>query len=173
VALREYNGLHLVLWSRVRLPHVRSIVVDDLQEATLEADVYAAGAQYLRQGDLEGLVEATREALAAKKPQRRWMRKRLPWDFAAEIDGTRARVVEISYGGVRLETEAPLPTVPAGMFSLAIPQVGVSIQAVLKWTTPVGAPGSHFSGVAVPEPESRTGSRWRAIVDALSNLSEG
>src|SRR5258705_6433076 len=165
VPLHEYNGLHLVLWSRVRLPHVRCIVVGG-GEHSLEAEVIAAGARYLGNGNLDALAIAARLAFESENLHRRWGRKALPWGLAAEVDGVPARVREVSYGGGQLETDRPVQS-EATSVSLSIPQPHMSLQATLKWTGFLSTRDSHFAGVEIRDSDTLTAIRWRALVDLL------
>lgn len=67
VRLYEYNGIHLVLWSRDWLPQLRSVIVGEA-DSVLDKEANAAGAAYLHRGDIGAIVEAVQDALARQRP---------------------------------------------------------------------------------------------------------
>jgi response regulator of citrate/malate metabolism len=65
VQLREFNGIHLVLWSQDRLPDLLSVIVGD-SDVVLERDAHAAGAAYRHHGDMKGIVAAAQETRSTR-----------------------------------------------------------------------------------------------------------
>lgn len=110
---------------------------------------------------------AARTPVAKEDPRRRWMRRRLAVAVRAEVGGEPARVVEISYGGCRVETPKSLHPAPSEPLSLNIPEYRVRADGTWKWIAPTGTSGPYWCGVAVSDRDARSGSRWRALVDAL------
>jgi CheY-like chemotaxis protein len=164
VRLEEFNGIHLVLWSQMRLPQMGSVIIGE-SDPVLERDAHAAGAAYIDRDDVEAIVEAAREVLVRRRT-RRWPRKHLAKRVAARIGDQSARVLDVSYGGFCVETDASFVESPAAGFTLDIPEFGVRARATCKWTTALG-PGWYWCGAEVVEEESRDSSRWRRMVDAL------
>jgi hypothetical protein len=111
------------------------------------------------------------ETIAKEDPRRRWMRKRLAAAVTAEVGGKPARVIEISYGGFKVETPDHFKPNPAEPFSLHIPEYRVRADGTWRWVAPTGTEGPYWCGAAVSERETRSGSRWRALVDALPTQS--
>ena len=165
VRLHEYTGIHLVLWGLDRLPQLRSVIVGE-SNSVLEKEAHAAGAVYLHPGDIMTIVEAVQDALVGQSRPRRWRRNRLEHSVPAQIGDHPARLVDVSYGGFRVETSADVMEDPEASFTLAIPEFGVRARAKCRWTRRVGTSSRYWSGAALAEEESRT-SEWRDLVDAL------
>ena len=176
--LHEFNGVHLTIWARTRLGYVRSIVVGP-PNATAEQDLKAIGASYVSSGDMEDVVEAVREALTREHPKRRWSRRRLKADVAVAVDGTPARLLDVSYGGFRVEishmprAEAPTSAEAPGSFVLDIPQFDLREQATSKWVRAAERGGVYWCGAALDLTQTHARSRWRALVEALTAQAFG
>ena len=164
VRLHAYNGIHLALWSLDRLPRMRSVIVGDSSPA-LEKEAHAAGAVYLHCGDNRTVMEAAQDALARRSRPRRWRRNRLEQRVPARVGDRPAHLVDVSYGGFRIETAAPVVEDRAAGFTIDIPEFGVRARAKCMWTRQVGASSRYWCGAALGI-ESRT-SQWRDLVDAL------
>jgi len=156
--LREFNGIHLALVSRSRAPQAQVIVLGH-EDPVLRREAAAAGATYLVNADPERVADAARDALS--KITRRWPRARVELD--AEVGQQSARIIDVSYGGLRLETHAtdlqlnrPLPVVVGAVRVDAIPiwskRDVEDEETCFYGATVAGGPESH------PE--------WQALVDA-------
>jgi len=169
VRLAEFNGIHLALWGRVRLPNLRCVIVGQ-SDPNLEPDARASGLFYLRHNDEQAIVQGTLEAMAREHPRRRWGRKRLA-PVAAHIDGTPALVLDAGYGGFRLQTQTPFSAEPDTGFVLEIPAFRTRAEAACRWGMRVGASDSYWWGASLGDADVRAGSAWRALVDALPSES--
>jgi hypothetical protein len=165
VQLHEYNGIHLVLWSRSRLPQLRSVVVGE-SSLVLEKEANAAGAAYHYRDDIRTIVEAVQDALAARTRPRRWPRNLLKQSVAVQIGDHPGHLVDVSYGGFRVETAAGVIEDREVGFTLDIPQFGVRARATCMWMKQVGTSSRYWCGAALAHEESRTG-EWRELVDVL------
>jgi hypothetical protein len=161
--LNEFSGLHLALWSRVRAPHLRSVIIGHL-DPNLEADARALGLVYLKENTAQAIVQATQEALTTEVPQRRWPRKRLAVALSAQVDGRPVLVTEVGYGGFRVQTGGPVGVQLHSEFALHIPEFDIRAEATRVWAA--GESG-HRCGASLAETHTRPGSRWRTFVDAL------
>jgi DNA-binding NtrC family response regulator len=85
VRLSEFNGIHLALWGRGRLPSLRVVIVGQ-SDPNLETEARTSGFFYLRYNDEQAVVQATLEAIAREHPRRRWQRKQLPSSLPGQID---------------------------------------------------------------------------------------
>jgi hypothetical protein len=166
VRLQEFNGINLVLWSQMWLPHLRSVIIGE-PDPVLERDANAAGAPYVRHDDMEAIVEASQGALARRTRTRRWPRKRLMKRVGARIGNQSARVLDVSYGGFCVETAASVIESPHAGFTLDIPEFGVRARATCRWTRAIGRPGKYWCGAEVIKEESQESNPWRELVDAL------
>ena len=165
VRLSEFNGIHLALWGRGRLPSLRVVIVGQ-SDPNLEMEARTSGFFYLRYNDEQTIVQATLEALAREQPRRRWQRKQLPSSLAGQIDGTPALVMDVGYGGVRMQIQGPFHAEPDAMLPLNIPALGIDVETTCRWITSDES-GAYSCGVSLTDADVLAGSRWRALVDAL------
>jgi hypothetical protein len=162
--LNEFNGIHLALWSRVRLPHLRSVIVGHT-DPSLASDARAFGFDYLQEQSPEAIVDHTLQALDREVPQRRWPRKRLPFALPAEVAGVAVSLIDVSYGGFRLQIPEGGPD-PGSSFVLDIAEFDIRATATFVWVKPlVGT--ARWVGAAVIEGEMAPSAPWRSFVDAL------
>jgi hypothetical protein len=165
VRLSEFNGIHLALWGRERLPFLRVVIVGQ-SDPNLETEARTSGFFYLRHNDEQTIVQATLEAIAREQPRRRWQRKQLPSSLAGQIDGTPALVLDVGYGGVRMQIQGPFHAEPDTRLPLNIPALGLDVETTCRWITSDES-GWHSCGVSLADADVLAGSRWRALVDAL------
>ena len=170
VRLAEFNGIHLALWGHTRLPSLRSVIIGQ-SDPNLEPDARASGFFYLRFNDEQAIVQGALEAMARENPRRRWRRKRLAPNVAAQIDGTPALVLDAGYGGCRLQTQTPFNAEPDTGFVLETPAFRVRTEAACRWGMRVGASDSYWWGASLGDADVCAGSAWRALVDALPSDS--
>ena len=77
------------------------------------------------------------------------------------------RILDISYGGLRLEMErTPKERLPRSL-SMTLPTSNVAIDVNVVWQKPSGESG-WLCGAAIPDTSQPT---WRQLVDAVSLLS--
>ena len=76
------------------------------------------------------------EALTQVRRQRRWPRKRVVGGFRVTIKGRPAAVVDVSYGGLRLELPdgEPLP----GPFDVEVAGIGLHLEVEPVWSQASG-----------------------------------
>ena len=172
VRLGAFNGLHLVLRAHLDSPTMPAIVVDDQRDAALEAEAKKMDAAYLArpfdQHDLVNLARRLLEGLSEQRSssvERRWPRK--PVGVSASIGSTVARVLDVSYGGLRLELSGPpgdgLPAINAVSF----PPVG-KLPIYPVWARGgVGAPPVWWCGAEVKPTGQDTTLAWRKFVDSV------
>jgi DNA-binding NtrC family response regulator len=118
IRLEAFNGLHVLL--RVRADHAELpvILVGDPADFTTDIDRY--GAQFVGSPiDLTHLLRTVSSLLAGRTPrdprgERRWPRRSVA--LTAAVHESAARVVELSYGGLRLEMDAS-PEAPDKCFA--------------------------------------------------------
>jgi DNA-binding response OmpR family regulator len=168
VQLGEYNGLHLAIVGRDRRPALVAIVIGP-PDAVLAKEATEHGATYLS-------VPTTDEALLAKLStllqeigrHRRWPRKHVAEPVAAECGDSPARIVDLSYGGLRLEVDdagGAAPQLGSGL-RISLPAFGVAIDTALVWVE--RAPSGHLHcGAAVERLTPALTSAWRQVVDRV------
>jgi hypothetical protein len=161
--LHEFNGIHLALWSRVRLPHLRSVIVGQT-DPSLAADARALGFDYVEEEGTEAIVDHTLRALDTELPQRRWPRKRLPLPISAEIQGAPAAILDVGHGGCRIQMAEGAPELNS-TFDLSIAEFGIRATATCVWIKSLPGPAC-WCGAVVSDAEVSTAG-WRAFVDTL------
>ena len=93
-----------------------------------EAEVNRLGATYsLKPMDPDRLLAIVGDRVSGPGRQRWWIRKRVAGGFGARIGGVRAKVLDMSYGGLRVEISMPPEKEPPS-----------SIEVSLRTVQPVG-----------------------------------
>jgi DNA-binding response OmpR family regulator len=170
IRLGEFNGLQLVATTTRAIP---SIIVTGYPDAVLEAEARRLGAEYL----VKPVVPAALMALIKRKLEpagqtpvfssaRRWERKPVSGPMAARINDTPARILDISYGGLRFELQRceDRPVPPS--FRIDLPDAGVSVPVDLVWTA--RADHHWLCGAALSLRDEPATLAWHALVDTVS-----
>ena len=163
VRLGSFNGLQLVI--NYRVP---AIVITGYADAVLEAEARRVGAEYLvKPFNPDHLLSLIRGKLGQTPPDyavsRRWTRKAVA-GLTAQVDDKPARIVDISYGGVRLEMRQSEAGTPPESFQLRLPNE-MSLHADLVWKTVLND-DVWMCGAAV-WPDESTARQWFGLVDAV------
>jgi DNA-binding response OmpR family regulator len=167
--LGPFNGLHLVLRCRAGDAEMPAVIISEPSD--LSADIARYGAHALPKPiDPTALLNLFSQLLAGRLPHdptsaRRWPRKRA--ELPATVLSGAARVVELSYGGVRLELPRP-PGPGRTPLEIKLPTFGVSVQAVACWSQLAEEGGSWCCGAEVAPIDSDATRTWRWIVDSLN-----
>ena len=132
VRLGPFNGLQLVISSPQPIP---AIIITGFADPVLEADARRRGADYvLKPVSPARLLDLVAQKLMAARPgfgmPRRWERKPVIGGLAINVDDTPARIVDVSYGGLRFEMQRAQPG--AGKPSVRITQHHASHGAALR-----------------------------------------
>lgn len=159
------NGLHLVLRGRMLNPRMAALVVDDLRDAVLEQESKKAGATaYLvRPVNSDELLRRIAEALASRE-RRRW--RRTTAAVLVRIAGEPARLLDISYGGFRLEFGSGAVALPA-VINMELSDIGLSVKAERVWSRRADPSEAWSCGAALATIDSDSTQRWRGLVDTL------
>jgi DNA-binding response OmpR family regulator len=169
VRLGGFNGLHLVIRSQTTRPNMRAILLDRVHDAVVAQDAERLGAAYIG-GHVSPkvLAEHVSRLLNEGGPQRRWPRKQPMKGLVFHVARRTARVIDISYGGIRLELP-PAESIPA-KFRMAIPGFEGVFRAKPVWSryTPLG---SISCGAELSEANPQTVAQWRQIVDSINSAA--
>jgi len=170
IRLGEFNGLQLVATTTRAIP---SIIVTGYPDAVLEAEARRLGAEYL----VKPVVPAALMAIVKRKLERteqtpvfsstrRWQRKSVSGQMAARINDTPARILDVSYGGLRfaLQRREDRPVPPS--FQIDLPDAGVSVPVDLVWTA--RADHHWLCGAALSLGDEPATLAWQALVDTLA-----
>ncbi len=168
VQLGEFNGLHLAIVGRDRRPALVAIVVGP-PDAVLAKEAAQHGATYMNEpATEEALLSRLTSRLQEIGRHRRWPRKHVTETVTAEWGDASARVVDLSYGGLRLEVadaDATAPKLGSGV-RVSLPDFGVSIDAALVWVE--RSPSGHLQcGAAIDRLSPAVTTAWRQVVDRV------
>jgi DNA-binding response OmpR family regulator len=168
VHLGEFNGLHLAIVGRDRRPALVAIVVGP-PDSVLAREAAQHGATYLNEPATEdALLARLTTRLQEVGRHRRWPRKHVAETVTAEWGDASARIVDLSYGGLRLEVadaDAKTPTPGSGV-RVSLPDYGVSIDAALVWVE--RAPSGHLHcGASIDRLSPAVTTAWRQVVDRV------
>jgi DNA-binding response OmpR family regulator len=170
IRLAGFNGLQLILTNPAPIP---SIVVSSA-DPVLQTEARRMGATYLikpvSQADLLVAIEqllAPFSETVALGATRRWIRKAVSSEMKASVDNSPARVLDVSYGGLRMEVqraaEKPLPR----SFNLKlVTAAALDFPAEIVWTNRTGD-RSWQCGVALSRMGRLEASAWRGLVDRI------
>ena len=139
VRLGGFNGLQLLVTRATPIP---TIIVTEFVDPVLEAEARRRGAHYITKpispAHLLGLVDQMLAAASRGemyRPSRRWSRKKVSGPLRADVDGSPARVIDVSYGGLRFEVERPPDRALPRSFSVTLPN-SLSLKVELVWRSP-------------------------------------
>jgi DNA-binding response OmpR family regulator len=166
VRLGGDNGLQLIAMAPHRIP---AIVLTGFPDASLEADARHFGADFLLKPlsppVLLDLVER-KLSLASEQSafasSRRWPRKHVGGEIDARVGDSPARIIDVGYGGVRLEVQAAREVALPASFRLTL-SGNVSVDLNVVWNRRNGDTWQY--GAAVNEEYQPV---WRDLVDTLS-----
>ena len=166
VRLGSFNGLQLVISRPQRIP---AIVITGYADAVLEAEARRGGADYLiKPFDPDALLTLINRRLGSTPPpiavRRRWRRKAVA-GLTAHVGQQPARIVDVSYGGVKFEIHPATGTNVPDSFELRLPHA-LSLQADLIWKRMVSE-DTWICGAAVWPAES-SARQWFGLVDTVS-----
>jgi DNA-binding response OmpR family regulator len=170
IRLGAYNGLHLIFRARGILADVVGIVTDATLDPVLEAEAAAAKVVYLvkpleHDALLHVLDRRLRERVDPRPANaRRWPRKRTEGAYSAVLARRPAKVIEISYGGLRLETDEPVEKLVGSAQVVDVPRAGLAIHARSVWTRRLES-GKSWAGVEIDDSDPVVIDAWRRFVD--------
>ena len=173
VRLGAYNGLHLVVRTRARSPTTAAIVTHGTHDPVLEAEAKSQEAIYLvrplgprRLLRVVGRLLEGRTTPTIGIEARRWRRKEIAEPLVVKVGESQAHVVDVSYGGLRLEMETK--TRPVNPQRIELPHAGLIFYGWPIWTRPGRREGSWWYGIRLDETDSKTSEAWCAFVDVVS-----
>lgn len=162
VRLGTHNGLHLALHARRTVPPIAAIVIDVAPDPVTEFEAHRSSASYaaepLDPAHFASLIDAK---LTASTP-RRWPRTPAAYGMAAKVREQSAQLLDMSYGGVRLELEENGGVVSG--LDVTLPEHGVSLRAKAVWTRK-SPRGGMLCGAELTETDPNLLHIWQQLVD--------
>ena len=167
VRLRGFNGLHLIRQCHAEHPEMALMIITGYDEPMIEIEAGRYGAELVRKPVKPAeFLDAVSRALHSVRRKRRWPRKRIVGGFRVTADGKPAAVVDVCYGGLRLEILAA-QHLPAS-FDVEVAGIGLHLQVEPVWWHPSDDADAVVCGAALSSDATPAARTWRAIVDRLS-----
>jgi len=167
VRLRSFNGLHLVMQTRADHPETAVIIITGYDDPLIDLEAHRYNAELVRKPikPVEFLA-LVNDMLSGVRRQRRWPRKRVEGGFRVTVKGRSAAVVDVSYGGLRLEMpdKSPLPD----SFDVEVTGIGLHLQVQPVWSQSSETANGTLIGATIMADHTASARTWRAIVDRLS-----
>ncbi len=171
IRLGEFNGLQFLITNPRPIP---TIMITRFPDPVLAEECRSLGAAHItRPFSPDALLTLAREKLeaataaAAFTTSRRWTRKRVVGELPARVKDSPARVLDISYGGVRFEIERPADGEIPASFDFTIPASALSVQVDLVWKSRSGE-RNWLCGAVVSEANQAATRAWCGLVDAIA-----
>ena len=165
VRVRSFNGLHLVMQSRTDHPDMAIVIITGYDDPLIDLEAHRYLAELVRKPIKSAeFLKAVNAALTAVRRQRRWPRKRVAGGFHVTIEGRPAAVVDVSYGGLRLELHEQRQLPDA--FEVEVTGIGLHLQVQPVWTQADPLAGT-ICGAALAADHTASARTWRDIVDRL------
>ena len=150
VRVRSFNGLNLVMQARIDHPEMAIIIMTGYDDPLIDLEAHRYNAPLAKKPiDPRQFLAQVDKVLQSVRRERRWPRKRVgEGGFRVKVAGREAAVVDVSYGGLRLEmSEGPAPT---SRFDVEIAGIGLHLEADPVWTdTSLLLPQGSVCGAAV------------------------
>jgi len=168
--LGAHNGVHLLIYSHASRPEMPGIVLDVAQDRVLEKEVQNAGGVYVggpcSDDELLDLVDHLAKNSLAPPSAATGRESRKTAALSVNAAGVAAKVVNASYGGLRLELPGRPSDLLPRLTALEIPSVGrVTVRPV--WTHGAPSMARWWCGLEIVFMEPGSADAWRAFVDSL------
>jgi DNA-binding response OmpR family regulator len=163
--LGAYNGLHLAI--RAAGQGTPAIIIGDA-DPVLQAEAERYRAAFLKTPlDPERVLVLLRTIPASSRRKRRSPRKQVGV-LDAYVNDVQARLLDVSYEGMRIETtEEELAALPP-RFTVRLPLFNFSCWVQRVWTARPGSEGSGMTcGAELSTSDADTAMGWRMLVDSL------
>jgi DNA-binding response OmpR family regulator len=167
VRLRSFNGLHLVMQTRADHPETAVIIITGYDDPLIDLEAHRYHAGLVRKPIRPAeFMERVNEALRQVRRERRWPRKRVLGGFRVTVEGRPAAVVDVSYGGLRLELPDAerLPRT----FDVEVAGIGLHLEVEPVWLQASTGTSAAVCGATLAAEQSPSARTWRAIVDRLN-----
>ena len=167
VRLRGFNGINLVRQCASEHPDMALIIITGYDEPMMEFEAGRYGAKFVRKPIKPSeFLAAVAESLSKVRRQRRWTRKRVVQGFRVKAAGYPAAVVDVCYGGLRLEV-SNVDDLPSS-FDVEVGGIGLHFEVDRVWAYRTNDGHSVVCGAALATDATPAARTWRAIVDRLS-----
>ena len=164
IKLGAYNGLHLAI--RARALGTPALVIGD-PDPVLEADANRQRALYVTPPlDPRRVLDLISELVDTAGRTRRSPRKQVPV-FEALANDVRARLLDVSYEGMRLEAMDMQGEALPPYFDVRLPRFDFACRVQRIWTSPSIGDRTHLWCGAALAGGDETARAWRVLVDTM------
>jgi CheY-like chemotaxis protein len=168
IRLHGESGFKLIRRAREVQPAIAVIAISGFPDPAVEKEVEKLDTIFMRKPlDIQQLKDILAERVSSGRRQRRWNRKRVAGGFGARVGGAPAKIVDVSYGGFRLEMSAPPDPSQSPSIDMSLLPFGFTVNAELVWVNRNEPTGPWLCGAALSELDSTIERAWRVVVDAL------
>lgn len=170
VRLGEFNGLQVLATANRPIP---AIVTTGYADPVLESDARRFGAEYLLKPfattDLMRLVRRKlgEQSASDGRGVRQSPRKRVADTIEVRAHQWPARIVDVSYGGMRIELAQPQEPELPGRFTVRVPSSDLELEVDLVWKQSQSEE-LWVLGAAVSAADQAAANAWRGLVDAVA-----
>lgn len=169
------NGVHLVILGHTIDDAMRAIVTDVRDDPGVATDALANGAIYMASpaGDRELLATAEgllagQKSRVATSLERRWTRKPLTAPIAGKVGHREMTILDLSYGGLRIEVSDAADDLSLTSVEVAIPSAKVAFEAPPPvWARRFETTGCWWCGLELEQTSLPTNRAWRRFVDSV------
>jgi DNA-binding response OmpR family regulator len=167
VRLGSFNGLHLVMKIRTESPETAIIIMTAYDNSLMELEARRYNAALVRKPIKPAeFLEAVAHSLSGVRRQRRWPRKRVVGGFRVTAAGKPAAVLDVCYGGLRLEMP-PAESVPAA-FDVEVAGINLNLEVEPVWAYTAADGAAIVCGATLISESTPAARAWRTIVDRLN-----
>ena len=171
IPLDHETGLGFLRQVREASPDLGIVVINDSVDPDTADEISRLDAVIIRlPADLLRLSEILVAGVPGGRKQRRWNRKRVAGGFGAKIGNASARVMDVSYGGFRLEMSVPPD--PTQAIDMNLLPFGFVVNAQLVWVNRNEPAGPWYCGAALSPLDPAIERAWRVVVDALPDSAQ-
>ena len=167
IRLRGFNGLNLIRHAHRENPDTSLMIMTGFDEPMIELEAGRYGAEFVRKPFRPAeFYEAVTRALSKVRRQRRWPRKQVLGGFKVTAAGKPAAVVDVCYGGLRLQIPSAQSVPPT--FDVEVSGIDLHLEVQPVWWHHSQESDAVLCGAALASDSTPAARTWRAIVDRLS-----
>jgi DNA-binding response OmpR family regulator len=165
VRIGGLGGLQVLGAARAQHPVLAGILVGSESDRVIETDAWRLGAPLvIRPYDPLRVLALVAEMLASIRQRQRWPRKPVQPGVPFRIEGSPAKLLDVSYGGLRFALEGEIYDLPSPM-RVEFPSAQISVRADLVWSARAQDGVQCVCGAAVTD--ESPGADWRRFIDSV------
>lgn len=166
--LGTFNGTSLVRHAATAYPDMAVMILAGAEDPSSDLQARRSGvACFTGAVESREFLQAVARCLRAVRRPRRWERRRVD-ALRVVANGVPATVIDVCYGGLRLEWPELIDVPP--FFDVEIPGIGLNLPVEMVWTKRSASGRRARCGVALIDDSGPPARTWRAIVDRLGGV---